>query len=349
MSARFVPVSWTPAKLVYDAVLVAAVLLYLGLYLWVAPSLADPRMPIDGPTLTMRAYGSCAFLLLTLALAIGPLARLDPRLLPLLYNRRHLGVLTCLVALAHAQAVLGWYFAFSETPPLVAMLSSEPAGLRLPGIAFIPFGIAALLILVLLAATSHDFWLAFLGPPAWKALHMLIYAAYGCVVLHLAFGALQAAGSPVLGLVAIGSVGLLVTLHALAARREAAADAAVAPAWREAPWRVVGPPDAIWEGRGRVVHLPDAEPVAVFRHQGRLSAVSNLCAHQNGPLGEGRVIDGCITCPWHGFQYRLEDGCAPPPYSEKLATYRLRLADGLVLLDPRPNPPGTPVPPLVVS
>jgi hypothetical protein len=67
------------------------------------------------------------------------------------------------------------------------------------------------------------------------------------------------------------------------------------------------------------------------------------------PLGEGRVIDGCITCPWHGFQYRLEDGCAPPPYTEKLATYRLRLHDGIVLLDPRPNPPGTKVPPLVVA
>ena len=97
-----------------------------------------------------------------------------------------------------------------------------------------------------------------------------------------------------------------------------------------------------------VVAVDGGESVAIFRHQGRLSAVSNLCAHQNGPLGEGRVVDGCITCPWHGFQYRLEDGCAPAPYTEKLATYRLRLRDGLVLLDPRPNPPGTPVPPLVL-
>ena len=90
----------------------------------------------------------------------------------------------------------------------------------------------------------------------------------------------------------------------------------------------------------------EGKPVAIFRHEGRLSAVSNLCAHQNGPLGEGRVVEGCITCPWHGFQYRLADGCAPPPFTEKLATYRLRLADGWVELDPRPNPPGTFVEPL---
>jgi nitrite reductase/ring-hydroxylating ferredoxin subunit len=29
---------------------------------------------------------------------------------------------------------------------------------------------------------------------------------------------------------------------------------------------------------------------------------------QNGPLGEGRIVDGCITCPWHGYQYRPDTG-----------------------------------------
>ena len=98
-----------------------------------------------------------------------------------------------------------------------------------------------------------------------------------------------------------------------------------------------------------MVPIAGSDPVAIFRHEGRLSAVTNLCAHQNGPLGEGAVLDGCITCPWHGFQYRLADGCAPPPYTEKLATYRLKLEDGTVLLDPRPNPPGTYVEPLRIA
>jgi nitrite reductase/ring-hydroxylating ferredoxin subunit len=49
-----------------------------------------------------------------------------------------------------------------------------------------------------------------------------------------------------------------------------------------------------------------------------------------------------VTCPWHGFQYRLADGCAPPPFTEKLATYRVRVTNGLVEVDPRPLPPGTP-------
>jgi sulfoxide reductase heme-binding subunit YedZ len=49
-----------------------------------------------------------------------------------------------------------------------------------------------------------------------------------------------------------------------------------------------------------------------------------------------------VTCPWHGFQYRLEDGRAPAPFTEKLATYRVRLRAGAVEVDPRPLPPGTP-------
>jgi DMSO/TMAO reductase YedYZ heme-binding membrane subunit/nitrite reductase/ring-hydroxylating ferredoxin subunit len=342
MSHRFQPVSWTRAKLVYDAVLLAAVGAYLVAYAWLAPRLAAPAL--DEPSLAMRALGSCGFLLLTLALAIGPLARLDPRFLPLLYNRRHLGVITCLVALAHAAEVLGWYFAFSPRPSLVALLAAAPEGTG-----YIAFGMLALLILVLLAATSHDFWLAFLGPALWKALHMLLYLAYAAVVAHLAFGRLQDPGGGPLGLVLVLSALGLVALHCLAAWRERRRDRPLDRHAPEAPWLLAGCADAIPEGRALVVRPPDGEKVAIFRHAGRLSAVAHACAHQMGPLGEGEVVDGCITCPWHGYQYRPEDGRSPPPFTERIATYRLRLVGGVIWLDPRPNPPGTPVPPLVLG
>jgi nitrite reductase/ring-hydroxylating ferredoxin subunit len=84
------------------------------------------------------------------------------------------------------------------------------------------------------------------------------------------------------------------------------------------------------------------ERIAVFRDGARIGALSNLCARQNGPIGEGCIIAGYVTCPWHGYQYRLADGCAPPPFGDKLATYRLRLSAGSVEVDPSPLPPGTP-------
>lgn len=348
MSARYVPVGWTWAKWVYDLVLLGGVLLYLVAFIAIGPLLQDPARALDAPSLAMQAYGSCAFILLTLALAIGPLARLDRRFLPLLYNRRHLGVVTFLVALSHALEVIGWHFDFSPTPRLVALLLPEPAIGAAPGLPFVPLGVAALLILFLLAATSHDFWLAFLTPPVWKALHMAIYPAYALVVAHVGFGQLQAATNPGLALLVAGGALLVLGLHLAAGVKAWRADSAVAPAAPEPPWLLVGPAAAVPEGRALTVNPPQGEAVAIFRHEGRLSAVGNLCAHQNGPLGEGRVVDGCITCPWHGFQYRLEDGCAPPPYTEKLATYRLRLVGEALWLDPRPNQPGTRVEPVLL-
>ena len=348
MSARLVPVAWTRAKLVIDAVAVLAVAAYLLAYLRLAPVLQTLSLPPDDNTVSMRAYGSCALLLLTFVLGIGPLARLEPRLLPLLYNCRHLGVLTCLIAAAHVQAVLDWYFAYSAVPPIEAMLAADPGFVGLHGVPFIPFGLFAFAVLVVLAVTSHDFWLGFLTPPVWKAVHMTVYAAYAAAVLHVALGALRATADPTLAMVLAAGLGGVTLLHLAAARQERRSDAALAPPGAAPPWLQAGPAAAVAEGGAIVVHPPGAEAVAIFRHQGKLSAVSHLCAHQNGPLGEGRVVDGCITCPWHGFQYRLEDGCAPPPYTEKLATFQLRLRGGMIELDPRPNPPGTRVEPLAV-
>jgi nitrite reductase/ring-hydroxylating ferredoxin subunit/DMSO/TMAO reductase YedYZ heme-binding membrane subunit len=339
MSVKYLPVSWTTSKKLYDAALIAGVALYLLAFSHLAAG------AVDDQALRIKALGSCAFLLLSLVLAIGPLARLDRRFLPLLYNRRHFGVITCTIAASHALAVLGWYFAFSPLDPYEALLVADTGSGQLRGVPFVPFGMAALLILLVLAVTSHDFWLSFLTPPVWKRLHLGVYAAYGLVVLHTAFGALQEQGAFAIE-VAICALGLVV-LHLWAGLRERRQP-------RIAPLAAGGFVHAcrlgdIAEGRAVVVRLTDADPVAIFRHDGRLSAVSNLCAHQNGPLGEGQVVDGCITCPWHGFQYRLADGCAPPPFTEMIATYRLRLDGDSVLLDPNPNPPGTHVEPLAVA
>jgi hypothetical protein len=50
------------------------------------------------------------------------------------------------------------------------------------------------------------------------------------------------------------------------------------------------------EGRAAIVHV-DGERVAVVRKNDALWAISNVCPHQNGPFGEGRVRDGYLECP----------------------------------------------------
>ena len=109
---------------------------------------------------------------------------------------------------------------------------------------------------------------------------------------------------------------------------------------------VAGELDEIDDTCAKVVTLSDDERVAIFKYDGKLSAITNACAHQNGPLGEGKVLWGCITCPWHGYQYNLADGRAPAPFTEKISTYRLKLVGSTILLDPNALPPGTHVDPV---
>jgi len=342
MSERYVPVGWNAVKIVYDAIALTLVVAYIAIFLRIAPAFQHVTQPEDDYTARMNAFGTCGFLLLSLILAIGPAARLNPRFLPLLYNRRHLGVIAATVAASHAYVALDWYFSFSPHNRFEMLLRGNTSFHQVSGFPFEVFGIFALSVLILLAATSHDFWLRFLTPPIWKSLHMALYAAYLAVVAHVGLGALQAAKNPLLAVVVGLTASGVAALHVVASGRRAA-EARYAEDWVDA-----GPVDAIAEGRAIVVRAPVGEPIAVFRYMDRLSAVTNACAHQNGPLGEGRVIDGCITCPWHGFQYRLADGCAPPPFTEKLSTYRLRIVGGRIRVDPVPNPPGTYVEPVPV-
>jgi nitrite reductase/ring-hydroxylating ferredoxin subunit len=191
-----------------------------------------------------------------------------------------------------------------------------------------------------MAATSHDFWLANLGAPAWKTLHMAVYAAYALLVLHVALGALHSEARPVLAIATGAGMAWLLTLHVAAAFRETAQDRDAVPG---DGWIDAGLVTDIPEGKARIVCA--GERIAIFRYDGKISAVSNVCRHQAGPLGEGRVIDGCITCPWHGYQYLPGNGRSPAPFTEKVATFDVRVAGGRVYVNPNGHEPGTPVEP----
>ncbi len=333
MSVGYQAVGWNRQKRLYDTLIGAGVVLYL--FLFVGLGSLDEFVTLE--TLLIRGLGSLAFLLLHLILSIGPLARLDARFLPLLYNRRHLGVCMFLVALAHAGFAVVQFHAFGDEHPLVSVLTANRRYTSLPDFPFEVLGLGALAILFLMAATSHDFWLASLSARVWKALHMLVYLAYALLVGHVALGTLQAERSPVLAaLLALGCA-WIVGLHLAAGWRERARDREAVP---ESGWVDAGAVADIPEKRARVLTIA-GERVAVFRYDGKVAALSNVCQHQNGPLGEGRVIDGCITCPWHGYQYRPEDGCSPPPFSEKVPTYAVRLVAGRVQVEARAQPAGT--------
>jgi nitrite reductase/ring-hydroxylating ferredoxin subunit len=48
--------------------------------------------------------------------------------------------------------------------------------------------------------------------------------------------------------------------------------------------------------------------VAIANVAGKFCAISGICAHQAGPLGEGELEGQVVTCPWHGWQYDVTTG-----------------------------------------
>ena len=341
MSVNYTGVGWTASKRAYDLVILAGVVVLAAGFAAVSAA-TQPSVTIE--TLLIRATALTAFALLHVILAIGPLARLDRRFLPLLFNRRHLGVAMFTLALTHVVLTVVQFHAFAPgVNPLISVFTAyriDYLPSRASDFPFEPLGALAFTILFLMAATSHDFWLRNLGPATWKSIHLGVLVAYGAVAGHVAFGALQSERSPALAaLVGVGVVAVL-GLHVAAAVRERRADRGGAPT-EDDGYEFACDIGVLVEGRGRVVRIAGRR-VAVYRHAGRVFALSNVCRHQGGPLGEGRILgDGCITCPWHGWQYRPADGTSPPPFEERVPTYPVRVADGAVWIRRDPDPPGT--------
>jgi nitrite reductase/ring-hydroxylating ferredoxin subunit len=73
-----------------------------------------------------------------------------------------------------------------------------------------------------------------------------------------------------------------------------------------------------WRWLGRTEEFPVGEPVlrelgevplvVVREAEGAVRVLAGRCGHLSGPLAEGDVHDGCVTCPWHGSTFRLSDG-----------------------------------------
>lgn len=344
MSTAYRAVGWNHQKQRYDVTLAMATATYLGIFI-AGGLLLDANATIE--TIIIRAFGTAALLLLHVVLAIGPLCRLDSRFLPLLYNRRHLGVTTFVLALTHGVFALIQFHALGDVNPLVSVLVTSRDYSSLTDFPFQQLGLIALAILFVMAATSHDFWLRALSAPVWKSLHMLVYVAYGLLVAHVALGALQAERSPVLSAMLIAGVIAVLSLHLTAAWRERPRDRG-RDDLRQRGFVDVCAVGDIPDNRARTVCL-SGERVAVFKYNGQVSAVSNVCRHQNGPLGDGKVVGGCIVCPWHGYEYEPASGRAPAPFTERLPTFDVRVFNGRVLVHPSPHPPGTRIEPAVVD
>jgi nitrite reductase/ring-hydroxylating ferredoxin subunit len=63
----------------------------------------------------------------------------------------------------------------------------------------------------------------------------------------------------------------------------------------------------------------------------RFQVLADRCSHLSGPLSDGELDDGCITCPWHGSVFRLSDGSvARGPATAPQPVFETRTRDGIL-------------------
>ncbi|RMF82095.1 MAG: thiamine pyrophosphate-binding protein [Chloroflexi bacterium] len=91
-------------------------------------------------------------------------------------------------------------------------------------------------------------------------------------------------------------------------------------------WHRVADVDVIPDGRVTTV-TAGVKAICLAHFEGQYYALDNHCPHQGGPLGEGQIEDGCVICPWHGYEYSPIDGSPPEGYGDYATSYPLEVRD----------------------
>ena len=78
-------------------------------------------------------------------------------------------------------------------------------------------------------------------------------------------------------------------------------------------------------------------PIAVFFHDGQVSAVDNRCPHMGFPLHKGTIKDGLLTCHWHEARFDLCGGCTFDAFADDVPTFDTLVKDDVVFVSPLPR------------
>ena len=102
------------------------------------------------------------------------------------------------------------------------------------------------------------------------------------------------------------------------------------PHLMEPGWQHLMPAADLPEGKP-VRRLLGEVPVVAVRADGAVRVLADRCSHMSGPLSDGELADGCLTCPWHGSVFRIADGSvARGPATAPQPAFETREAGGAI-------------------
>lgn len=83
------------------------------------------------------------------------------------------------------------------------------------------------------------------------------------------------------------------------------------------------------------------KPMAVWNDGGTFYVTNMICPHMGGPLSEGKLTDGVIECPWHGWTYYAATGMPDHEDGHSIAVYEAKVQGDQVMVGGIIRPSGT--------
>ena len=71
--------------------------------------------------------------------------------------------------------------------------------------------------------------------------------------------------------------------------------------------------------------------LAISHRDGTFGAISNVCNHAGGPLGQGRLDGEYVVCPWHNWKFHRQSGKGEPGFEEDaVPSHEVKVEDGCI-------------------
>jgi nitrite reductase/ring-hydroxylating ferredoxin subunit len=97
----------------------------------------------------------------------------------------------------------------------------------------------------------------------------------------------------------------------------------------------------ISQGRSKVFSISDntgrKQDIAVFNIKGSFYGISNICAHEGGPLNQGTLEKTIVTCPWHGWKYDVRNGRSPHLGGDSVKSFKIKVIRDKLYLELIPS------------
>lgn len=74
--------------------------------------------------------------------------------------------------------------------------------------------------------------------------------------------------------------------------------------------------------------------IALIYKDSEFTAISGICNHAGGPLGEGRLEGDYVVCPWHYYKFHTKTGQGEPGFEQdRVPSYPVKEEDGALWID----------------